>query len=819
MGTLWQDVRYALRMLARSPGFTAVAVLTLALGIGANLALFGILKEMLLRPKPVARPGELWSIVPANRAGQTVGENLCRPYYEAFRKDKGVFKGIIGYAGIEPKLHTRDGWERIEAQLVSEDYFSFLGITPVLGRGFLPEEGAQAGAGVVAVISHAFWKRQFAGMKDVLGKTVTLNNTVVEIVGVAPKEFTGLDLQSPCLWMPANMEPVLGALTVYEFVGRLAEPELAATAEDHLTPIAAEVEKELDGGNDPRWYPYSTSPDFHRIRLEPMGRGLLGTSRSLLKPKIVNFLKFAAIATVLLLLIACANVAGLFLARALQRRKETATRVALGATRYDLLRQVVCEGVLIAAGGTLGALLAFSWVSRTIMQFVTWWPGMPLRLVPDVRILLFAAGAVLAVGIGASILPALQASVFEPFAALKDGGGAGRERLWLRHGLIVTQVAGSLVLLCGAMLCLRSMSKQLAVDLGYDHDRLITVPLDLERIGFTEDTFGPQLAEIIRRMTSIPGVEQACATPVHLMGGRKTHLDVSAYQGDGYRLEGYNLPNDETVELGFYPAVGADMFTAIGIPILRGRDFSQDDIDAGRKVAIVNESLVQKYWPNQDPLGKFIYRREVIGVVKDACFDEYDEHLEPTVFWITKKKELLHANLLIRTTGDARHVLTAVRGELGRIHPKLAQGKVCTVRDLIRDALAFQHTSMRILGALGVLALVLASVGTYGVMAYVVSSRTREIGIRMAIGATQGNVMWRVLSTGLRLWLIATAIGIPLALAGAVVLRHQIAGISPFDPASFIAVTGAVLIALVAACWLPARRAAKIDPMVALRCE
>jgi len=550
-----------------------------------------------------------------------------------------------------------------------------------------------------------------------------------------------------------------------------------------------------------------------------MGRGLLGTSRSLLKPKIVNFLKFATIATVLLLLIACANVAGLFLARALQRRKETATRVALGATRFDLLRQVVCEGILVAAGGTLGTLLAFSWVSRSIVQFVSWWPGMPLRLMPDVRILLFAAGAVLAVGIGASILPALQASAFEPFAALKDGGGAGRRRLWLRHGLIVTQVAGSLVLLCGAMLCLRSMSKQLAVDLGYDHDRLISVPLDLERIGFTEDTFGPQLAEIIRRMTSIPGVEQACATPVHLMSGLMTHLDVSEYMGDGYRLEGYDLPHDQTVELGFYPAVGADMFTAIGIPILRGRDFSQDDIDAGRKVAIVNESLVQKYWPDQSPLGKFIRGREVIGVVKDACFNEYDEQLEPTVFWMTKKKELLHANLLIRTTGDARGMLTAVRAELGRIHPKLAQGKVRTVRDLIRDALAFQHTSMRILGALGVLAIVLASVGTYGVMAYVVSSRTREIGIRMAIGATQRDVMWRILSTGLRLWLIATAIGIPLALAGAIVLRHQIAGISPFDPASFIAVTGAVLAALVAACYLPARRAAKVDPMEALRHE
>lgn len=819
MGTLWQNIRFGVRMLRKSPGFTTVAVLTLALGIGANLALFGILNEMLLRPKPVARPDELWSIVPANRAGQTARENFCRPYYEAFRQEERVFKGLIGYASIRPRLHTKEGWEAIDAQLVSEDYFSFLGIAPVLGRAFLPEEGAQGGAGAVAVISHAFWKRQFAGIKDVLGKAVTLNNTAVEIVGVAPKEFTGLDLQSPCLWMPASMEPVLGGGAVYEFVGRLTEPKLVATAEDHLTPIAIEVKTELEGGNDPRWSSYGTSPDFHRIRLEPIGRGLLGTSRSYLRAKIVNFLKFAAVATVLLLSIACANVAGLFLVRTLQRRKETATRVALGATRCDLLRQVLCEGVLIAAGGTLGALLAFSWVSRTIMQFAGWWPGRPLRLVPDVRILLFAAAAVLAVGIGASILPALQASVFEPSTVLKDGGGAGRGRLWLRHGLIVTQIAGSLVLLCGAMLCLCSMSKQLAVDLGYDHDRLITVPLDLERIGFTEDTFGPQMAEIIRRMTSIPGVEQACVTPVHLMDGRMTHLDVSAYQGDGYRLEGYSLPNDETVELGFYPGVGADMFTVMGIPILSGRDFCQDDIDSGRKVLIVNESLVQKYWPNQNPLGKFIYRREVIGVVKDACFDEYDEQLEPTVFNITKKKDLLHANLLIRTTGDARRVLTAVRAELSRIHPKLAQGNVYTVRDLIRNALAFQDTSMRILGTLGVLALVLASVGTYGVMAYVVSSRTREIGIRMAIGATQGNVMWRILSTGLRLWLLAMAIGIPLALAGAVVLRHQIAGISPFDPASFIAVTGAVLAALVAACYIPARRAAKVDPMEALRYE
>jgi putative ABC transport system permease protein len=819
MTMLWRDFRIAGRMLRKSPGFTAVAMLTLALGIGANLALFGILNEMLLRPKPVARPHELWAIVPADESGQQIGALVYRPYYDAIRQEGRLFEDVIGYANIRQKLRTEEGSDRVWAQLVAGDYFSFLGVAPVLGRGFLPEEKVQTGRSAVAVISHAFWRSYFGSMRDVLGKTVTLNDTPLEIVGVAPPGFVGLDyFGRPRMWIPANMETVLEKKsTVYEIVGRLTEPKLARTVEEHLTPIAAEVTRGLSESKFPDLSLKGTTPQFTRIQLEPIGRGLLGTSH--MRPKIIRFLQFASVATVLLLLIACANVAGLFLARAMQRRKETATRIALGATRIDLMRQVICEGVLVAAGGTLGALLTFSWVSRTIMQFVSWWPGTPLRLVPDVRILLFAAGGVLAVGIGASILPALQASAFEPFTALKDGGGAGRKRLWLRHGLIVTQVAGSLVLLCGAMLCLRSMSKQLAVDLGYDHDRLITVPLDLERIGFTEDTFEPQLAEIIRRMASIPGVEQACVTPVHLMGGLMTHLDVSAYMGDGYRLEGYNFPNDETIELGFYPAVGADMFTAMGIPILRGRDFCQDDIDSGRNVAIVNESLVQKYWPNQDPLGKFIRRREVIGVVKDACFDEYDEQLEPTVFWITKKKELLHANLLIRTTGDARGMLTAVRAELGRIHPRLAQGKVCTVRDLIRDALAFQHTSMRILGALGVLALVLASVGTYGVMAYVVNSRTREIGIRVAVGATRGDVMHLILSTGLRLGLIAVAIGVPLALGGAIVLRHQIAGISPFDPVSFVAVTACVLATLIAACWLPARRAAKVDPMVALRHE
>ena len=811
MTTLWQDVRYGLRTLSKSPGFTVVAMLTLALGIGANLALFGILNEILLRPKPVARPQELWAIGPADAAGQPVYANICRPYYEAIRRQGRVFQGIIGYAGIMPRLRTEEGTEPIAAELVSGEYFSFLGVVPVLGRGFLPEEDAAVRARAVAVISHAFWRNRFGGTPGVLGKILTLDDVPVEIVGVAPKGFGGLGFEPPSLWLPASMEPLLGELTTYQLVGRLAEPRLAPAAADLLMPIAAEVTRELSGSEDPRWSTYGVSPDFRRIRLDPIGRGLLDTSR--VRPRVIRFLRFAAVATVLLLLIACANVAGLFLARALQRRKETATRVALGATRAALVRQVVCEGVLVAAGGMAGALLAFSWVGAALMRFASWWPGPPLRPSADLRVLLFAAGGVLAVGLGFSLLPALQASAPAPSVALKDVAGPGRRRRWLHQGLILTQVVGSLVLLCGATLCLRSMSKQLAVDLGYRSDRLAVARLDLQRIGFTADNALPQLEEIVRRVGLVPGVERVSFSPVQPLGGQMALMDASL------GVEGYESPGGNPVEVGIYLRVGPGTFGVLGIPLLRGRDFSREDIQSGRRVVIVNESFARRFWPGQDPLGKHVRQWEVVGVVRDACLERFDEQRQANVFLSTKKDALLQPSLLIRTQGDARHVVVSVRAELARIHPKLLVSDVRTLRDVIKNALAVEQAALRILGALGVLALALAAVGTYGVMAYAVNSRTRELGIRLAVGATRWDVMRLVLYTGLRLGLLAAALGLPLALGGAVILRHQIAGISPFDPVSFVAVTVCVLAALTAACWLPARRAAKIDPMAALRCE
>ncbi len=349
MTRLWLDICLAGRTLRKSPGFTLVAMLTLALGLGANLAVFGVLNELLLRPKPVARPNELWAIEPADAMSQPIYANVCRPFYEAFRREGRVFQGLIGYANIAPKLRWEDATERVEMQLVSGDYFSFLGVVPVLGRGFLAEEDTQTGAHAVAVISYAFWQSYFGGALDVLGKTVTLNKTLVEIVGIAPKRFGGLGFTPPSLWMPACLEPTLGESAVYQVVGRLSEPRSAPTAADLLSPIAAAVAKELSSSRDPRWSRYGVGSNFCRVRLSPIGRGLLGTSR--LKLQVVSFLRFSAVATVLLLSIACANVAALFVARALQRRKEMATRIALGATRVMLIRQVLWEGALVAAGG------------------------------------------------------------------------------------------------------------------------------------------------------------------------------------------------------------------------------------------------------------------------------------------------------------------------------------------------------------------------------------------------------------------------------------------------------------------------------------
>jgi predicted permease len=801
MTTLWNDSRYNCRQLRTHPGFTLAAVLTLALGIGANLALFGILNELLLRPRPVAHPDELWALQPADEARQPTYGSTCRPYYDAIREHRGPFKSVIGYASIAPRLRIEDGVERVQAELVSGDYFSFLGVAPALGRAFVPEEDANAGTHSVAVISHAFWQSQFGGAPDVLGKTVTLNDRVVEVIGVAPAGFAGLGVAQPSFWMPASMEQLMDEFAVYSLVGRLEDPKLAAAAEDLISPIAAQVTKDLAGFTDPRWAKYGYCPGFQGVRVEPVGRGLLSAMFN--RQQVMGFVHFGSVATVLLLLVACANVASLFLARAVRRRKEMATRLALGATRGALIRQLVGEGILVAALGTAGALLAFSWIAGVVTNLAAWWRGPSLRPALDWRVALCAAGCTLAVGVLFSLVPALQATRFSLFTAIKDveGGALSHGRAWLRHGLIVGQIVGSLMLLCGAALCLRSMNRQLSTDVGFRTERLAVAPLNLERAGFTKETAVPQLAEIVRRVSLVPGVKQVGLSWSEPLDGSQAGTELP--EGGSYN----------------FADVGPNTFAALGVPVLRGREIDFADLELKRKVVVVNETFARKFWPNEDALGRQVADCEVIGVVKDVRFSRFDAPPGPTMFRRIWPGNLLTTKLLIQADGNSRHLIGGIRSELLRIHPRLLGGEICALHDTMRNALGVQGTVLQILGVLGGLALMLAMIGTYGVTAYVTAQRTREIGIRVSLGATGGAVIRLVLCGGLRLGLVSLVIGIPLTLVAAGLLRNQLVGISPFDPVSFLAVGACVLATVLAACWLPARRAARIDPMASLRSE
>ena len=692
MSTLLADIKFACRRLGKSPGFTAVAVLTLVLGIGANLGIFGILNELLLRPRPVANPDELWAIEPADATGQGIRVNMCRPYYEAIRRQRQRFKGLIGYAGINPKLRTAEGAERIRVELVSGDYFSFLGVTPMTGRSFVPEEDAGLGTHSVAVISQSFWRSQFGRTADVIGRTFTLNDHVIEVIGVAPAGFSGLGVAQPSLWMPTSMEKLLDEFTRYSLVCRLEDPQLSAASAEVLSPIAADVTKALSGFKDPQWSRYGHAPSFQGLRLQPIGRGLLGVMFN--GQRVLGFLRLAGVATVLLLLIACANVASLFLARALQQRKEMATRLALGATRVVLMRQLVGEGILVAALGTAGALLVFSWIGTVVVKLANLRRGPALDPVLDWRVFLFAAGTALAVGVVFSLVPALQTTRFALYNAIKDaeaGDASARKRGWLRHGLVVTQIVGSLMLLCGATLCLRGMNHRLGVDVGFQTERLAIAPLNLERVGFTPQTVTPQLAKIARRIALIPGVKQVGISLSEPFDGTGMSMYVS-------NLEGYGSPEGDSVIVHFTD-VGPDTFAALGIPVLQGREIDYADLELGRDVALVNESFVRTYWPDQGALGKRIQNAEVIGVVKDACFGRFDEAPGPMMFRRSPQEALLNAKLLVHTAGRSGSMIRVLRAELARLHPRLVQGDVSTLHNTMKNALGAQLMAVRLLAS------------------------------------------------------------------------------------------------------------------------
>jgi macrolide transport system ATP-binding/permease protein len=831
-GVLWlehlaQDLRYAARMLRKSPGFTIVAVLTLALGIGLNTAIFTLLENLVFQPPRVHQPATVISVFskdkrqPANTQATT---RATTPYvdYTFYRDHQNVFTGLasamlvpvtMGIAA-DPAATTRGVPEEREifVQLVSGNYFEVLGGRTTLGRAFLPEEDRVPGANPVAVLSFRFWQRHFAGDASVVGKTFKLNGGDYTVIGVAAADFGGNRLMEPAAWVPMMMAAQIApgthlnarAGTYVDMVGRLKPGVTLDQAQAQMDVVAQQN--------------LAQRPESKVIGVR-LARLATGTELSMwaLAPTLFG----------MLLLVVVANVANLSLARSVSRYREIGVRLTLGAGRGRLIRQLLTESALLGLlGGAVGLGLAGA-ATRLLLAFMQRQAGQSslfdlaanFDLRPDLTVFGFAAVVSLIAGIMVGLAPALQATKRDLASALKDEGSVfGRHisRSRLRNLLVIVQVAFCLVLLVGAGLLVRGLEKAQSIDPGFDFKRLLVVQPDLRSHGYDALRRAEFYRSFAERARRLPGIRTVgFATNVPLQGAATGPASASATEPG--RQVGFNF-------------VSADFFPTVGIPILAGRNFRDDEARQSKPVVIVNEALARLLWPGENPVGKQLHDFfddpvEVVGLVRNARNARLWQENAPFMYfldrpsaredWGSQKNNLA---ILIRTEGDPRAAIVNVRDTMRGL-----DSAVWPVIRTLESDLELQLVPSRV-GAwlsamLGLLALAVTAIGLYGVIAYATNQRTREIGVRMALGARPADVLRLVLGQGWRL----LAIGFVLGLGGAVALGRVLAnflyGLSPLDPIAFGGVTLFLALIAMLACWLPARRATKVDPMVALRCE
>jgi predicted permease len=813
--TLWQDVRYGARVLLKSPGFTAVAVVTLALGIGANTAVFSLANALLLRPpEGVRRPEEI--VVLGRTLGGSDFGTFSYPDYADCRDQSKSFADLAAYR--EANLHLTAGGsaELLSGMLVTDNYFKSLGVGARLGRTLSSEDNGAPGSNPVAVISDRLWRSRFGSDPNVVGRAVTLNNNSFTVVGVLQKGFTGTGVGAATdVWLPLSMyaqadpafyEKRLEARQIswLSVIGRLNPGVNIQQAQAELTTIARRLEQ--------------TYPDTDKelgITLAE-GLGLQPRSRGEARATVGMLLAVAG----LVLLIVCANVANLLLVRGEARRKEIAVRMALGAGRARLVRQLLTEALLVsAAGGVVGVFLAF-W-SRGLLLSSNFLTGVSLSaedLRLDGRVLGFTLLASLATGLIAGLVPALRASDFELHAMLKDRGASGPARSRFRNALVVGQVALSVVVLVCAGLLLRTLVKAQSVKAGFDADRILLVPIDVGRRGYPEEQMRLFYQQLVERVRAIPGVGGASlAVTIPLGGSWRT----------GFRVEGQ--PATEQSAQSDYNIVAPRYFETAGIPVVEGRDFDERDGPNSPRVVIVGEEFARRFFRGEDPLGKRLSIPldkggdtycEVVGVVKDVKYERLTEQPRPYLYLPLSQQRQSSATLFVRARGgDPSALAGAVGREVQSLDSNLPIYGVRTLGERLRSSLAPQRSAATLLTIFGLLALAVAGVGLYGVLAYTVGQRRREIGIRMALGATGRDILNFVFRQGAVLVAAGLASGLALAFAAGRALTGLLYGVSSADPLTYSAVAIALIAAALAACYVPARRAAKVDPMVALRYE
>lgn len=812
MRGLLQDLRYGVRQLLRSPGFTAVAVFCLALGIGGTSTMFSLIDGVWLRPLPVKEPDQLVRIFtssPNNPWG-----NCSHPDYVDFRDKNHVFSGVIA---CSPKgfVFSNNGTpEMIIGNITSGNYFSVLGVAPVLGRMFLPDEGETLAAALMVVVSHGFWQRRLGGDPKAVGREIQLNDKNVTIVGVAPKKFRGTEpFLNPEVWVPAKIWSTVLVPGADETVRRdIRDFRLFARVRPGISTNQVAAEMETLSRQLAQAYP-ETNKDL----------------RSVVIPESKYRTRAIPIAAILMsiagcvLLLSCANVANLLMARAESRRIEIAVREALGASRTRLVQQLLTESLLLSFLGTAIALLLAYWLIDLLPSLL---PPNPIPLSFDLRVdgrvLAFTLVLTLLTGLIFGLVPAIRAYKTDLVSVIKgQAPRVWRQRFSVRSLLVVGQVAVSLVLLIGAGLLVRTLLKIQQIDTGFEKKNMLLVALCPGLRGYNNSQALVLYQTLTERLQVIPEVKHAS------MAKRVPLSDAGAGMALDIGIPGYELPADQQGLHIKFNAVGLRFFETMGTRILRGRGFDEHDTKLSRKIALINETMARRYWANENPVGRLFRTRgprgdeyEIIGVVQDGKYNKFKESPEPYIYLsFAQNPSAGDATVIVETASDPRRLVGAVRRELQALDKTLPTLSVMTLKDMLQFSLYQERVSAQLVAILGLIGLILAAVGLYGVVSYTVNQQTHEIGIRMALGAQQTDVLKEVLRQGLFLALVGITIGLAGASAVMQVLSSVLYGVSATDPATFASVVLLIITVALAASYLPARRATKVDPMVALRYE
>jgi len=855
MSSLWQDLRYGAQMLAKHPGFTAVAVLTIALGVGANTALFSVVDAVLLKKLPVKDPDRLvlfkstWNrekFSPGGYNGNnqrdpvtglTNGTSFPFQTLTRFRQENSALSDVFGFGQISVNLNSGGQAEVVNAQAVSGNYFSALGVPAYVGRT-ITDTDDNAGVTPVAVISHQYWMSRFSGDQSVVGRQVNLNNIPFTIIGVTPPGFSGTmqvgssqDVSIPIAWeqqVEADRSNQAGAGRWWiRIMGRL-KPD--ATLEQAQATLAGVFQQSISEHRAARQATTQTAlrtvdlSDYPRLSADPGNQGEMNMRRFFLKPL---RLLFGVVG--LVLLIACANVANLLLVRASSRKKEIAVRLALGASRWRLIRQLLTESLLLSTiGAAVGVLFAL-WIKNGLLLVAEWGGREMNSLSPqlDLRVLGFTLLLSFVTGVLFGIFPAFRGTRLDLTPTLKDTGRgtSGPARSLLSRTLVVVQVSVSVLLLIGAGLLIRSLRNLQHVETGFNTNNVLLLNVEPSLIGYKDERLTGLYKQLFSRLESVPGVQSVTMSRHALLSFSMTSSSV--FLPGVFNAEGKPQESGEV----YIHNVRENFLQTMEIPVLMGRSLGPQDDGRAPKVAVINQAFAKQLFPNENPIGKRIsFERdksgeiEIVGMSRDAKYTSQRDETEPTVYlpWSQSLRSMGTAVFEIKTNGDPANYVGAIRQAFREVDSNLPLTEVKTQAQQAEESLAMERTFAKLLTLFGIIAQLLAAIGLYGVMAYSVSQRTQEIGIRMALGADRGSVMKMILRQGM----IMTVIGVAVGLGGAYFLTKYLEsltsmlfGVKPRDPFTFVVIAAVLIFVALVACLIPARRATRIDPLVALRYE